>query len=79
MKNWEKTEKMFESFEDLYSFRSRKLFDLIEKLQEKAFLKNGPLHKYKESVLLDKLIEYFESTEEYEKCSILSKTKRKIK
>lgn len=63
---------------DKYSVQSRKLFKIIEETGEKCFTKEGSLYKYRKTNLLDKLIEYFESTEEYEKCGFLLKTKEKI-
>jgi hypothetical protein len=73
-----KIEEFSQHLDDLYSVQSRKLYRLIEKIGEKAFTKEGPLYKYKKTALLDKLIEYFVSTEEYEKCAYLNKIKEKI-
>jgi hypothetical protein len=63
---------------ELYSVQSIKLFELIEKMEEEAFSESGPLFKFRKTDLLAKLIEYFESIEEYEKCSDLLKIKKKI-
>lgn len=64
--------------DDLYSIQSRKLYRIIEEMGEKAFSKKGPLFKFRETPLLEKLIQYFESTEEYEKCSKILEIKNKI-
>jgi len=43
---------------------------------DKEFLKDMPGTNYKKRQLLDELVEYFVSTEEYEKCAELVKLKR---
>lgn len=57
---------------------SRKLFDYINKNGPKAFLEGNPLSKYRETDLIDRLINYFESNEEYEKCSVLVNVKKSL-
>ena len=74
----EKIEEFSQHLDDLYSVQSRKLYRIIEETGETAFSKQGPLHKYRKTALLDKLIEYFVGTEEYEKCAYLNKIKEKI-
>jgi len=43
---------------------------------DKTFLKDMPGTNYKKRQLIDELIEYFVSTEEYEKCAELVKLKQ---
>jgi hypothetical protein len=73
-----KIRELSQHLDDLYFVQSRKLYRIIEEMGEGAFSKKGPLFKFRETPLLEKLIGYFESTEEYEKCSRLLKIKNKI-
>lgn len=57
---------------------SRKLFDYIKENGSKAFLEGNPLYRYKNTDLIDRLIKYFESNEEYEKCSVLVNVKNSM-
>ena len=43
---------------------------------DKSFLKDMPGTNYKKRQLIDELVEYFISTEEYEKCAELVKLKQ---
>ena len=73
-----KIEEFSQHLDDLYSVQSRKLYRIIEEKGEMVFSKQGPLYKYRKTELIDKLIEYFIGTEEYEKCAYLNKIKEKI-
>jgi hypothetical protein len=64
---------------DLYDSHARKVYEGIIDMGERAFLVNGPLYKYKDSDLIDTLIEHFTETEEYEKCSELQEVSWRLK
>jgi hypothetical protein len=57
---------------------SRKLFDYINKNGSKAFTEGNPLYQYRETDLINRLINYFEANEEYEKCSVLVNVKKSL-
>lgn len=78
MKDLEKSEISKEEFENLKKISSQILFESIEKKGAWCFSPGGPLFKYRKSDLIDKLIECFVDTEEYEKCSFLLKIKNEI-
>jgi len=59
-------------------FESRKLFNYIAENGSKVFLEGHPLHRYKDTELIERLIQHFESIEEYEKCSVLLKVKKSM-
>jgi len=73
-----KIDKVRQDVGDLYDSQSRKLFDGIIGMGPKAFYKEGPLHKFKDTNLLEKLIKHFEKKEEYEKCGELKKIGEKL-
>jgi len=58
-------------FEEEYSASCERLYQHISN-EGSETLRNGALKKYRSEGLLEKLIEHFESTEEYEKCGVLS-------
>lgn len=64
--------------DDLYSVQSRKLYRLIEQLGKTAFAREGPLYKYQKTDLLDNLMDYFVSTEEYEKSAYIKTIKEQL-
>jgi len=66
-------DQLTKSLDELYDQQSRKLYAHIMEMGLDAFRKDSALYKYKDTDLLEKLITYFESVEEYEKCSDLQK------
>ena len=66
-------DQLTKSLDELYDQQSRKLYAHIMEMGLDAFHKDSALYKYKDTDLLEKLITYFESVEEYEKCSDLQK------
>lgn len=70
--------KLEKTIENLYDYESRKLFNFIIEKGENVFSEDSPLRKFKNTDLIERLIKYFESLEEYEKCADLTKIKEKI-
>lgn len=66
-------QKLSEILDKQYDQESEKIFQHIVEMGVAAFQKTSPLFKYKDTGLLNKLIEHFESKEEYEKCAKLQK------
>jgi len=66
-------QKLSEILDNQYDQESEKIFQHIVEMGVAAFQKTSPLFKYKDTDLLNKLIEHFESKEEYEKCAKLQK------
>lgn len=65
--------------EDLYDYETRKLFNFIIEKGQSVFSEDSPLRNFKDTDLIERLIKYFESLEEYEKCVQLSRIKEKVK
>lgn len=59
--------------------QARRVYRDIIDMGERAFNINGPLYKYKDSDLIDLLIEHFQEKEEYEKCSDLQEVHWRLK
>jgi hypothetical protein len=68
-----------EKINTLCDEQMRKVYKGIIDLGERAFLVNGPLYKYRDSDLIETLIEYFIEIEEYEKCSELQEVSWRLK
>lgn len=64
--------------EDLYDYETRKLFNFIIEKDQSVFSDDSPLKDFKYTDLIERLIKYFESLEEYEKCVQLSNIKEKV-
>ncbi len=69
--SYSELDKFEKEIDELYDEQARKIFEHIEKIGDKAFAKNSPLYKYKDTTLLERLIKHFEEFEEYEKCAKL--------
>lgn len=72
-------DKIQENVGELYDSQSRKLFEAIVGMGAYAFSKKGPLYKFRDTNLIDKIIAHFEEMEEYEKCAELQKISLKLK
>ena len=75
----ERFNKLEAEIDALYDAQARKVYQGIIDMGERAFNVNGPLYKYKDSDLIDLLIEHFQGTEEYEKCSELQEISWRLK
>jgi uncharacterized protein YjgD (DUF1641 family) len=69
-------EQLEKNIDELYDEQSRKLYEHIVEMGKEIFDRENPLYKYKNTDLLERLINHFESIEEYEKCSNLLKISR---
>jgi hypothetical protein len=79
MDNIKKLQELENHIDELYDEQSRKLYNYIENMGEKAFEEGSPLYKFRDSDLFERLISHFESLEEYEKCAFLVKASWEIK
>ena len=79
MENMKKLQDLEDQIDELYDEQSRKLYNYIETMGEKAFEEGSPLYKFRESDLFERLIKHFEDLEEYEKCAFLVKSSWSIK
>ncbi len=79
MDNIKKLQDLENHIDELYDEQSRKLYNYIESMGEKAFEEGSPLHKFRDSDLFERLITHFEELEEYEKCAFLVKASWEIK
>lgn len=61
------------NLDEIYDQQSRKLYNHIMEMGIDAFNKESALYKYRDTDLIQKLIDHFVSTEEYEKCRDLQK------
>jgi hypothetical protein len=78
MEDYEKKKIKQKNTENNYHKKTQDLYKFIKNSGEESFLEGGRFFRFKETPLLEKLILYFESTEEYEKCSVLLNIKKKI-
>ena len=67
------------NIDELYDTQTRKLYEAIIELGPSAFNKKSALYEYRDGELLDKMIQYFQDLEEYEKCSELQKIGWRLK
>lgn len=67
------------SVDELYDNHARKVYQGIMDMGERAFLVNGPLYRYKDTDLIETLIDHFIEKEEYEKCSELQEVSWRLK
>lgn len=79
MDNIKKLQDLENQIDELYDEQSRKLYNYIETMGEKAFEEGSPLYKFRDSDLFERLITHFEGLEEYEKCAFLVESSWKIK
>jgi hypothetical protein len=79
MDNIKKLQDLEDQIDELYDEQSRKLYNYIETMGEKAFEEGSPLYKFRDSDLFERLIKHFEELEEYEKCAFLVKASWNIK
>ncbi len=76
----EEIEILEEAYNNAYAIATGKLTvgDLLAKADDMIFLPYDPSSPETFSMIIDDLIQYFEDTEEYEKCSELIKAKKKF-
>jgi hypothetical protein len=69
-----------ESYRNAYAIAVGKMTvkELLERSKEMIFLPYDPSSSETFTLIVDDIIEYFESTEEYEKCLELTKIKEKF-
>jgi hypothetical protein len=69
-----------ESYRNAYAIAIGKVTvkELLERSKEMIFLPFDPSNPETFTLIVDDIIDYFESTEEYEKCSELIKIKKKF-
>jgi hypothetical protein len=72
-------EQLAKDLDELYDQQARKLYSHIVGIGIEAFTRDGILYKYKDTGLIEKLVSYFESTEEYEKCRDLFRVSLLVK
>jgi hypothetical protein len=68
-----------EEIDRAYDQDSRRLYDFIRAKGIEAFREEGKLRNFVKSDLFEKLIEHFESKEEYERCAYLLKISNEVK
>ena len=68
-----------EEIDRAYDQDSRRLYDFIRAKGIEAFKEEGKLRNFVKSDLFEKLIEHFESKEEYERCAYLLKIQKEVK
>mgnify|MGYP001193189445 FL=1 len=65
--------------QETYKSSCERIYAHISKEGAKSFKEGGPLYKYRDGKLAEKLIKHFESTEEYEKCGVLVLVNKELK
>lgn len=68
-----KEQQLSDILEQQYDNECQKIFDHIVEMGANSFTRNNPLFKYRDTDILDRLIQHFEEKEEYEKCSKIQK------
>jgi len=58
--------------QESYASSCVRLYTYISKEGSNSFREGGALYKWRDGILLEKMINHFEETEEYEKCGVLS-------
>lgn len=66
-------------YQETYRSSCERIYSHISKEGVKSFKEGGPLYKYGDGKLVEKLIQHFESTEEYEKCGVLALIRKELK
>lgn len=73
-----KYEDLTEDSKKTYNDSCNRIYNHISKSGIESFRPGGPLHKYKDGELLEKMIRHFERTEEYEKCAVLAISRKEL-